>query len=79
MMFRLSPGGAVLWLGGSGVVSLIGLATSETDEACGSFGFVVDSATSCIESNGHLVFKVAGISFLFTLGSMAWSFMRSRF
>lgn len=79
MMFRLSPGGAALWLGGSGAVSLLGLAATDTDQECGSFGYVIESATTCVESGGHLVFKIAGVSFLFTLGSLAWSFIRGRF
>ena len=78
VIFRSSSslGGALAWAGASGVIALLGWASISTDPEC-DYGYVVQSATTCVESGGLWVARIAGISFGLTLASIVWSFLKS--
>lgn len=53
--FASSFRGLVIWFCVSGVLALLGLAGTETADACGEWGYVVKNATTC-EASGGLKF-----------------------
>lgn len=73
----MTSGSALAWVGGSGVIALLGWASIKSDPECEKYGYVIQSATSCVESGGLWVARIAGISFGLTLASILWAFVKS--
>ena len=77
LRFRTSTGGAIAWIVGTGLVAFFGYIARETDYGCDS-GYVIASTTTCTESGGLWLARIAGtasglslVIFIFTSGQ-AW-------
>ena len=77
MFIRMSSGGALAWAGGSGFIALLGWVSIKSDPECEKYGYVIQSATSCVESGGLWVARIAVISFGLTLASILWGVVKS--
>jgi ABC-type dipeptide/oligopeptide/nickel transport system permease subunit len=62
---------------GAGLVALLGLLGVRTDKDYCDWGYVVQDATTCVESTGHWIAKIGGGAFALTLVSIIWSAIRS--
>lgn len=77
MVVRTSFRGLVMWFLASGGLGLIGLASADTDEVCGSWGYVVKDALTCETSGGAQLARFGGTSCLLAGASLAWAVFKA--
>lgn len=66
-----------MWFLASGGLGLIGLASADTDEVCGSWGYVVKDALTCETSGGAQLARFGGTSCLLAGASLAWAVFKA--
>lgn len=76
-MIRTSFNGLVTWFLVSGGLALVGLASAETDDVCGSWGYVVKDAVTCETSGGAQLARFGGTSCALAGVSLGWAFFKA--